>query len=629
MTTIAILEKQEHLAHLSSIIDSAERIVFLSNNPPESHGETYHKKDDYVSMDDLYEANRRAIQWFKGWAGRPLVDGKSFKEIFTYRGVSLWWFIDFWLFYHEIYRMNIKDIAQSLCIIDAIVKKEKPKRIAFVDDGAVFSRALCAYACAHGIVLDAAKKKSIVRTMRPNVMEWLKYRKFFVRGVMSRLLIGRPGKVDVMLIGLTSQLAMRTDPFTGDERKEDLLLQPVIDELRKRGIPFLNTDVDFTPTSGIPLMLERRGFAVPTEGYIDSRIRRIARREGRRLRSLYKSVKGTIAGMFIYNGVDMWPLLEERFAFAFDNRIPEAIAWLEAYLAMIETHDPKSILVVDENDLPGRAAIVAGRVSKRHVVALQHGTISEFCFDYMHLRGEIPDDLDHHAPHCPVADKTAVYGKNTERLLTEQGKFPPHSLLCTGQPRYDIIRKLRKTLDRDAVYKEFCLDPSRKIILFITQPYKDRFTLARDVFLAMSRACKDDQVVLKPHPRETGHEAYLRIAKEHGLDVKVINKDLFKLLFIADVIVQKDSAAGLEAMLFEKPLICAYLFYEGIAEGNMFLDSGCRIASSIGELEHHLREARSGKNNAHHIAAQNAFIQNEICDANGEATSRVVDLLLG
>ena len=38
-----------------------------------------------------------AVAWTKAFGRRPLVDGRSFRELYAWKGVSLWWFAELFL----------------------------------------------------------------------------------------------------------------------------------------------------------------------------------------------------------------------------------------------------------------------------------------------------------------------------------------------------------------------------------------------------------------------------------------------------------------------------------------------------------------------------------------------------
>lgn len=641
MTTLIFLEHAKDIQLLRDIAKDTNssndtKIVYLDNKipaAPPAVNAVHVRRNELVHDTMLYEEHKKAINWFKAWASKPISEEKNFKELFTYNDVSLWWFCDFWFFYHELHQMTIKEITQAFCIIDEIINKERPKKIISIDNGSVFGKVLSRYCEEKQIFLE--RKQSVNRRIKltenlPSVIEWLKYKKYQFRKNASRIICSKkniPKDPQVLFVGLTSHLESRTDPLIGEKRKVDTMYQSIIDNLDKKNVSYLHTDIDFTRTLGITVMIERRKHSIPVEYFINAHAQDMAEKHGKRLRQQYLKIKEDIAASLVYEGISFWPLLEERFEFLFTNRVPEIIMWIETFLNLMTQVNPKSVLIVDETGIIGRAAITAGHVLGKNVVGLQHGTICEHNFDYLHDEKEIADDLDYHAPFCPTPHKTAVYGENTKNLLLKEGNYPKHSIALTGQPRYDVIKHLRRVLDRDTICKELEIDPAKKIILCITQPRKDRFLLAKDMF-SIFKEQEDCEVILKPHPREHRYDRYVQLAENLDLSIKIVTTDLFKLLFVCDVVVQRDSVVGTEAMMFEKPLICAYFFYQGITQSNQFFGSGCRIAKTIPEFANHLREALEGKGNDGYIAKQNAFIEKETFNKDGLATERVVNLLL-
>ncbi len=629
MSTIAFVNSAEEIRFLDDVCLPAT-IIHIDNSPKKKRGERserYRSRNEFVSDDEIYEIYKKAMRWLKEWSCKPICDGKNFKELFTYKGISLWWFIDFWLFYHEIHRMTVQDIVLNLHIIDAITKKETPTSMYIIDDGSAFSDITAHYCSTKGIPIIKKQRQraaSVVRRSKPYILEFLKYGKYRFRHAASRLIASRQGrqkKTDVLLIGLTSQL--QDDPARPGMAR-DHMLKPIMDHLDEMKIPYAYTDRDFTRSLGIHTMIRTDG--IPAEHFMDRKISKDAKAFQKKCAMEYERLKGDIANSLIYEKIPLWPLLEKRFDFIFAHKISEAVRWVEAFVKMIDTYDPHCLIIIDETGISGKAAVVAGHLRQKLVIGLQHGAISPLAFEYMHLKGEIQENLDIHAPFCPIPHKTAVYGKHTRDVLVNEGNYPEQSVTLTGQPRYDVIKELRMTLDKKKVCRDLDIDPEKKIILVITQPCKDRIYLAQEIFESI-RDAGSCQVVLKPHPREADYHRYNEIAKEKGIDIKLCTQDLFKLLFIADIIIQRDSTVGIEAMLFEKPLICAYLFCLDIARTNQYLESGCRLARNTRELRRQVTEALNGIDNDRYLRAQNQWVEAEAYNRDGCATRRVADLL--
>ncbi|MBI1971120.1 CDP-glycerol glycerophosphotransferase family protein [Candidatus Woesearchaeota archaeon] len=626
MSTLAFVNTSEDLRLLGDL-PPGTRIIYLDNSPAKERQEEpgiHLCRNDIVDDDSLYEAYSKAMKWLKEWSCKPLNQGKNFKEVFTYQGVSIWWFIDFWLFYHELHRMTIQDIALNLHIVDTIIKKESPSTVYLLDDGSAFSDIAAHYCITKEISIVKKKKaRSFVRRSKPYIFEFLKYKKYAFRHAVSRLFMHRiPQKADILLVGLTAQLRAERK---AQKEMSDQMLKPIIDLLEKNSISYAYTDRDFTRTLGIKTIGLTRG--IPSEYFMSRKRFKEANEFQKKAFQEYLRLKAGIAKSFVYGGIPIWPLIERRFDFIFKHKVAETALWIGAFTDMINTLDPKSILIIDETGVSGRAAIAAGRMCNKNVVGLQHGAISPLAFEYVHLKGEVSNNLDISAPFCPVPNKTAVYGENTRAVLINEGNYPEKSITITGQPRYDIIKQLKDTLDRNKVCVELGLDPSKKIILILTQPSKDRLFLARSIFDAIPDH-KDCQIALKLHPRDLGHQEYEELARKAGLDIKVYTQDIFLLLFVSDIVIQRDSTVGIEAMLFEKPLICAYLFSMDIARTSQYLQSGCRIARTSQELQHHIREALDGAHHQEYLHAQSAWVKKEAFNQDGQAGQRVVDLML-
>lgn len=468
------------------------------------------------------------------------------------------------------------------------------------------------------------QKKSLERRGKPYVIEFLKYQKYMSRRVAAKLLLKKRDKADIILIGFTSQWGEESNPQTGEKKKVDAMLHPLIEELQKKNISFMNSDIDFTPTLGLSTMLERKEYAFPAEFYMDPSVRRIARKEKKKIKDIYTRSKKAILASLMYRNINLGTLLEKRFDFFIEHRAPEAIAWIETFCNMMRSIRPKSVLIIDETSITGRAAIVAGRLCHAKTIGLQHGIIAEHSFEYYHLPGEVSENADIHAPVCPIPDVTAVHGENTKHVLTKTGRYPEKSIVVTGQPRYDCIKTLQAYGNHEKIASEFGIDPSKKIILIATQPSKDKFIFLRDVLAELKHM--DYEIVIKPHPRETDYEKYYEIAKKAGVRIKIINKDLFRLLYLGDAIIHRASIVGIEAMLFEKPVICFPAIYSEAPAGEVFFHDEMTIKNGK-DLQLRLKEMMVGENRLRCIKRQNDFLKEVLANYDGKATKRVIDLL--
>ncbi|MEM2916056.1 MAG: hypothetical protein QXT19_01740 [Candidatus Woesearchaeota archaeon] len=131
-----------------------ETVLFVHNNPPlkrlpinkgvqvvaldvsssaalESAGIRHKTASDYPVPD----SNKRAVDFLNAWSCKPLLDGKNIKEIMAYDGFSLWWCMEYWLYYSFLYRDPLGKIIEAVDVVGAVLKSEKPKTVVFIDDG--------------------------------------------------------------------------------------------------------------------------------------------------------------------------------------------------------------------------------------------------------------------------------------------------------------------------------------------------------------------------------------------------------------------------------------------------------------------------------------------------------------
>jgi len=71
----------------------------------------------------------KPIEWIKNWPEKILQDKKSFKEIFSFNGISIFWYLESRLYHKRIHYLITK-IEQ----LKKILEVEKPKKIITIND---------------------------------------------------------------------------------------------------------------------------------------------------------------------------------------------------------------------------------------------------------------------------------------------------------------------------------------------------------------------------------------------------------------------------------------------------------------------------------------------------------------
>ena len=114
-----------------------------------------------------------AVKWMKAWPDRQ-INGKTFKEMFVYDGMPIWWLMENWLFYSPIW--PLRPVLETIAAIKPIMDKTKDE-VVFADDGSAVAKA---------IKLLAGSRARVVRYRRS--LEWkaAAMRLFFDASFMTR-----------------------------------------------------------------------------------------------------------------------------------------------------------------------------------------------------------------------------------------------------------------------------------------------------------------------------------------------------------------------------------------------------------------------------------------------------------
>ncbi|MFC1754031.1 UDP-N-acetylglucosamine 2-epimerase [Thermoproteota archaeon] len=298
--------------------------------------------------------------------------------------------------------------------------------------------------------------------------------------------------------------------------------------------------------------------------------------------------------------------------------------YIESCINLIEKQRPKAVCIVDETSLFGRCRIAAAKLKNIPVISTQHGYISNDFFDYLHIKGDISKDLDFHKPFCPTPDKTLVYGPHTKKILVQPGNYPAHSVVVTGQPRYDHIGKTSSNnLNKKKILDKYHI--KKKMILWTTEEAPEQEAA---VFMAAKRI-KNAQLVIRIHPKELNEPSYYyKKAREYG--VKIIatkTENTLELINASDAVIVKHSTTGLEAIMLGKPVVVLNL--SGRPDLATYAQKGAALGVYNAEdLEKALNKAlfdkktRSGLNKA-----QKAYSYDHCYKMDGKATKRALKVI--
>lgn len=211
-----------------------------------------------------------------------------------------------------------------------------------------------------------------------------------------------------------------------------------------------------------------------------------------------------------------------------------------------------------------------------------------------------------HLREPSASEVVAVYSDWLKRIYESFG-FPPHSLIVTGNPEWDVYAGPLTPAQRRQACHSLDLDPARTTVTYaltyidrlnplclIHKRYVEKTTEAVvETFAALGSKHPDWQFVLRPHPNDPDAPRQLEaLASQAGLRnwrIDTITKST-GCVAMTDAMVCTHSNMGIEAILAGKPVVnvvlkewCNGVFDAGM--GPLFLDDDAvRTVGTTGEI---------------------------------------------
>jgi hypothetical protein len=517
-----------------------------------------------LSLADFDAVDEAAIAWTRRFGKRPLVDGKSFRELFAWQGVSLWWFAELYL-HHSTGSPRRVRLIESF---DRILGKLEPDEVEAAglprEEALLLARTCTARgvlfhdppaaapASPHGIALEGRwhELKTLMgaakfaATSRPagsahgakRSVLFLSHAAFWrerskdglteeYEHYFDRLIPATAQAPDLapLVVAVGPRAAFRRRG--GRERAAEWL------SLGQSGAPYLHIN-RFTSWNSVRAVLAA----------------------GARMREALRLLRGLPALQegFSHAGVRFSDLAQADLAGMLLLQVPWAVRSFEEMSQVLEETRPAVVCLYAESSGWGRAAVAACRAHGVPCVGIQHGILYPTYYSYRHDA----DEAD-----CPRPDKTAVFGEAARRFLIQAGHYDPESLVVTGSPKFDELLASR-TWDRAAIRARLGVAQDERLIAVASrfrgirethQSIGSAFRRLVDAAQALPRA----RLLVKPHPAEPT-DGYSRVIRESGASRAQLlppAADLMQLLFAADVLVTVESLSAVEALVLGRPVV--------------------------------------------------------------------------
>ena len=582
------------------------------------------------------EVDGAAVAWTKAWGRRPLLEGRSFRDLYAWKGVSLWWFAELFLHHSTAATRHVRVIEVAHRLIDAERPDEVEARGLPTDEARLVERTCLA----RGVLFQGTPGRRPARGRVGPVRRQARWNRVKARASAAKAaLAGAPpaphasGPVAMFLshAAFWREHASETGGPRAYEHYFDRLIPAMGDE---------GALVPFVLAVGPRAAFRRRGLGArlsdwlrlhgPGDGYVHADryfrgpVARAAREGDALARRIWSELHGrpAVREAFAHRGVSFADLSEPDLAATVLLQLPWAIRSYEEMAAALQAVRPAVVCLYAESSGWGRAALAACRAARVPTVAVQHGIVYPHYYSYVH-------DADEGA--CPRPDRTAVFGEATRRLLMQMGHYTPEELVVTGSPKLDQLREAARTWDAGVLRAQLGV-PAGDALVVVASRFRGIRRTHQSIGSAFASllAAVDGlgaTCLVKPHPAEGG-EDYARVIAETGARrtrVLPAGADLLRLLHAADTVVTVESLAAVEAIVLDKPL----LVLNAPTNLRALVEAGVALGVGVGEdPTAALRRALADEGTREALRAARARYRPQIAQGDdGGATARILGLL--
>jgi len=470
---------------------------------------------------------------------------QTIKEIISFNGISLWWFYEISLrmnlFQYLKYKGMLVNLFNGTNISLAVCDISDPILLSAI-------RELCRE---KRIEIQYNVQKTVWYSTIKNYQENINAGLTFLMDLIISKLYDQNRSAPVLIASYTNYW---TRYNITSEIKKDGIFDDIQKKLDERNIRYIGLEYNNESIRNyINARLEKRRYSkgkwVPLNAFAT-------------LRSILMSLK---ICKNLNNGLSQVSVSENRDKFILDmliGHIKTSFFLVSEILSLknaISRLNPKIILTSCEYCKMGRAAMAIGNEDGLQTIALQHGIITPTHWGYIFGKSEKISRSD--AINCrPLPRYTLLYGPDYVEILTKNSIYPEESLIITGQPRYDYLYDIVRSMDKDKFLEEKKL--KHPLIVWISQfgyPQSEN-NKNIDCFMHLIESIPVN-LFIKPHPSETDLSIYQPLLRHDNV---VLSKDinLYKLLNVCDLIITKNSTTAMEAAALNKPIIVLNLSEE-------------------------------------------------------------------
>ncbi|HEY7498117.1 MAG TPA: hypothetical protein VH740_06380 [Vicinamibacterales bacterium] len=514
--------------------------------------------DTYLDASTEERTTEAAIQWIKALR-HARVDGHSFRDRFTYRGDSLWWFAEIYLHKQQV----VLGLLQTIAALDALIDRERPSSLELVRGGRIVRGVAPQIAAARKI--DYRGPTGFGRSAPVAVAALDARASALHAAAMASRLRGKQARGDrrgVDALAFVHRAFWNAD--VGDGSAE-AYIGPVLNALEER----LGVDkIAYVSVGPAENFRARRwwhplrpgtsaGAAAPVEAFSGvgdlAPSRQLWRDRHRLRRALWNSAD--IRQRAVVGAIDCWPIVQEELAGIALLQWPWSARAMDEAGAALDALGPRVAVTYAEAGGWGRAMVIECRRRGIASVGLQHGFIYRHWLNYLHA----PDEMIASSAHSddrgfPTPTATLLFDDYAAHHLKSSGHFPDHAIEVTGSPRLDALALgAQRVTDRD-VDRARTMAGGGETLVLVTAKHREAHRVLGP-FLDAAGSIDGVRVAIKTHPAETP-DVYATLAANRSY-VRVLDASapLAPLLRASRAVVTVNSTVALDAAVLDVPAL--------------------------------------------------------------------------
>jgi hypothetical protein len=511
---------------------------------------------DYLDARAEEDAASDAYTWIKALR-HAKVDGRSFRERFTYRGDSLWWFAELYL--HK--ERAILTLCRAIRAAEVLIECERPRAIRFVKADRVVRTAVHGTAARAGITCRGPSESSAA--LRLAAMDT----RSAALAVAAMASPGRPRPGSAHPAAPVAAFVHRAfwKPGGPEDGSAEAYIGPVLRAIEER-LPDGAIDyIGIGPSTNFrvrrwwkPAPKTGRG-VVPVEQLVPSSAMRGSwdlwgsRHDIRRALETSDDVRAAA----VMRGCDCWPIVREAVAGIALLQFPWSARAMDEASAALDAVRPGVVITYAEAGGWGRALALEARRRAIPMVGLQHGFIYRHWLNYRHEPDEMRPPFDGSSDAgFPLPTLTLVFDEYAAEHLVRAGRFPREALAVTGSPRLDAMVAEANRLSRDDIdraRREAGAEAGQPLVLIVSKFSEIRPHLP--ALLDALRSLEQVRGAIKTHPAETPALYEAAAAAAHNLRILPSAAPLAPLLRGAAVVVTVNSTVAIDSLVLGVPAL--------------------------------------------------------------------------